>query len=32
MSRNSIQARFIIPVSAFVILVVLGGALTFSGI
>ncbi len=32
MFKNSLQARFIVPVSAFVIFVVLGGALFFSGI
>ena len=32
MFKNSIQTRFIVPVSAFVILVVLGGALAFSNI
>ncbi|MDO8990415.1 MAG: methyl-accepting chemotaxis protein [Sideroxyarcus sp.] len=30
--RNSLQARFVLPVSAFVVLIVLGGALIFSGI
>ena len=32
MFKNNIQARFIVPVSAFVIFVVLGGALIFSSI
>ena len=32
MFKNNLQARFIVPVSAFVILVVLGGALIFSSL
>ncbi len=32
MFRNNLQARFIVPISVFVVLVVLGGALAFSSV